>query len=346
MDTSEEALNSIVNKTLDRINSLKESNLQLTAALEAANGKLASYQGHVEKLSTLEAENVRLVAQLEASRKQFVTLKWIVTQALTGITGDATDFSQKVDTIRKAVSLVELLYEADDSGSQGQAEQYIQAAGHFDGLDSVETPSAHPQPASPAPMWQHPEPVHEERTVSDLKPADVDGQISSLMAGLGSDPSPLAPDGIEEREPAISGNNGFHSAPPQPAWQPQATEPVESPELQPAQSAPSVEAPRLGEMPAYASQVDLIVAPFARFETINKFIAAVRGIPGVVDAKARHFQKGTLRLTVEYDGVVPLASRLSDLSSFSLAVSNTTGNRIEATLESTEVNRSGVSNAR
>ncbi|MBI4213345.1 MAG: hypothetical protein HY534_03470 [Chloroflexi bacterium] len=61
------------------------------------------------------------------------------------------------------------------------------------------------------------------------------------------------------------------------------------------------------------SRVDLQVSRFTNFADLNGYREALAEIPGVRDVRIRRVHKGVLFLSIDYEGIVPLAERLQDV---------------------------------
>jgi hypothetical protein len=84
--------------------------------------------------------------------------------------------------------------------------------------------------------------------------------------------------------------------------------------------------------PLPTQTVHLVASPFPNFKILSAFHRAIQQIPGVVGAKAVSFREGTLHLSVEYLGMMPLAGRLTELSEFNLRLVSSTMDTLEVTL--------------
>ena len=76
-------------------------------------------------------------------------------------------------------------------------------------------------------------------------------------------------------------------------------------------------------------RIGLTAAPFRNFTTLSAFHRAVQQLPGVVDVKARGFDKGVLHLAIEYSNPTPLAGQLTQLSQFNLRLVSIAEDKIE-----------------
>lgn len=61
------------------------------------------------------------------------------------------------------------------------------------------------------------------------------------------------------------------------------------------------------------SRLDLQVSRFTNFADLNSYRDAISRVPGVRDVKIRRVHKGVLFLSVDYEGIIPLADRLHDI---------------------------------
>jgi hypothetical protein len=62
--------------------------------------------------------------------------------------------------------------------------------------------------------------------------------------------------------------------------------------------------------------INLQVGPFASFRALAAFQNALNQLDGVMRVKVRRFYRGMLHASVQYNGILPLAERLSALSDF------------------------------
>ena len=98
--------------------------------------------------------------------------------------------------------------------------------------------------------------------------------------------------------------------------------------------APAFEgAPGLTSMVS-GSRLELQVSKFTSFADLNGYRDAVGSIPGVQEVKVRRVHRGTLFLLVDYDGIVPLADRLSEITEFPSSRVSTSGDTIQVALTS------------
>ncbi|MCL5958155.1 MAG: hypothetical protein M1358_02370 [Chloroflexi bacterium] len=79
--------------------------------------------------------------------------------------------------------------------------------------------------------------------------------------------------------------------------------------------------------------IELIASTFRNFATLTGFHKAIRALPGVVNVRALEFDKGKLRLAVDYSGGAPLAGELAELSQFSLRFVAVEENSIEVVFD-------------
>lgn len=103
------------------------------------------------------------------------------------------------------------------------------------------------------------------------------------------------------------------------------------------QPAAAVAAEQLAEVGsrsagATAETFELIASPFCSFASLSAFHHVLQQVQGVVETKARGFDKGTLRATVEYTGTTPLASRLLELPRFAVQIKSIKDREIEILL--------------
>ena len=68
------------------------------------------------------------------------------------------------------------------------------------------------------------------------------------------------------------------------------------------------------------------------FATLSRFHRAVQQLPGVVNVKAKGFDKGKLHLIVRYSSATPLPERLAELSEFDLQVVAAREDKVEVTV--------------
>ena len=76
----------------------------------------------------------------------------------------------------------------------------------------------------------------------------------------------------------------------------------------------------------------LVVYPFHSFLSLNAFQHAVRALHGVAAIRIRRFYRGTLRLAIEYEDVLPFVERLNELDQFTLHVVAASADEVEAVL--------------
>ncbi len=62
-----------------------------------------------------------------------------------------------------------------------------------------------------------------------------------------------------------------------------------------------------------AGRYGALVYPFTQFSTLSRFQTALQGVIGVQKVHVRRFTHGTLELSMEYDGAVPLRDLIRDL---------------------------------
>ena len=314
MSTFHEPFEAVLSTAMERIKDLKRSNQQLIKSLEAATSRAASYQAQLEKVLDLERENQRLAGELETMLSLLTSLKGVVKVALQGMRQeDVQELRKKLEVVYKIISLYELLHGSDQGGD---TEVPTLKA-------DVQAPATHQRPERGA-RGPHREDAEPGNAPEEPLFGDEDATLQALMFGrestyLGAEPErvgaveetvvPFASRGSQRRTEEVIVHESVSD-----------TASTEGTELAGPQGA----------------GISLIVSPFSHFDTINKFIAAVRSLPGVTAVTPRHFQKGTLRLLVEYEGVVPLLNHLRDLPQFALQIRSSSAERIEATLEKGE----------
>lgn len=87
---------------------------------------------------------------------------------------------------------------------------------------------------------------------------------------------------------------------------------------------------------ANPGSVEIVVGPFHQLSQLARFSRALRTLRGVGSVETRQFFNGRVHLRLRYDDPVPLATRIHDLSDFSLDVVNETPRRIEMRVRSKE----------
>ncbi|MBI4299749.1 MAG: hypothetical protein HY677_01335 [Chloroflexi bacterium] len=92
------------------------------------------------------------------------------------------------------------------------------------------------------------------------------------------------------------------------------------------------------------NRMEIIVSPFSHFDTIARFLNAVRALPGLSELRSQSFQKGVLHLAAVYSGDIPLSACLRELPDWQVRVIEDSPGRIEAVVESlgTRVGGSGA----
>jgi hypothetical protein len=100
-----------------------------------------------------------------------------------------------------------------------------------------------------------------------------------------------------------------------------ATDAVEPPSIATVAAIAAPEAlvnadARPGGSVAALDDLVVTVGPFRSFDRVNAFQDAVRALDGVRRVEVGRFYRGTLRLKVEYAGIVSLAHRLRQLEGF------------------------------
>lgn len=95
---------------------------------------------------------------------------------------------------------------------------------------------------------------------------------------------------------------------------------------------PSTQGVSSPEAPVLARSVELIASPFHTFGALCSFQQALQQLPGVVEVKARSFDKGALHLRIKHRGPFALAMQLRELPQHELESVSEEGNRIEVRL--------------
>jgi hypothetical protein len=75
--------------------------------------------------------------------------------------------------------------------------------------------------------------------------------------------------------------------------------------------------------------VELSAGPFRRFSQLAAFTQALNSLPGVQSVATRQFYRGRVHFRIRYDGPVPFATAIGDLSAFHPAIVVDTPNRVE-----------------
>jgi len=75
--------------------------------------------------------------------------------------------------------------------------------------------------------------------------------------------------------------------------------------------------------------VELIAGPFGRFSQLAAFTQALNSLPGVQSVATRQFYRGRVHFRIRYDGPVPFATAIGDLSGFNPVIVVDTPSRVE-----------------
>ncbi len=345
MDAYSNDYEEVLRKALERIKQLKEENQALSAELTTVTGQLGSGQSYQGKIEELERENQQLTAELHTTRKKLQALKDVVTKSFADLKQEAQHLNKKLDAAYTVLDLYELLYEASPSETRterggGQTlsgdnreDQVIVSLGKR--LKAVPG-DRHQERARPSSDLEEPLGIIERPDQQEAFPETHD---------IHPDPELEAIDQqlLGHRAERSDTTNAYHetvipfeSRHPQ---TPPVVDPLAGTDLD---NQPDADTEHMGA----TNEIDLIASPFTRFDTINRFTASVRSLPGVTEAKVRHFQKGTLRMLVEYENVVPFVSRLRELTQFKLRIDSSSDRRVAVTLETLETGPLSASSAR
>jgi hypothetical protein len=79
----------------------------------------------------------------------------------------------------------------------------------------------------------------------------------------------------------------------------------------------------------------LVVYPFHSFAALNEFQAAIRRLHGVKNTRVRRFYRGTLHLAVDYEDMIPLVDRITDLKDVEYEIASESRSEIEIVLQDT-----------
>lgn len=314
---------------VEHLRALQRMNTELSAALEQANTKLASSESvFAERISGLEQRSHQLASELEQARKQFISLQRTFNGTVADLEAKNQHLTENAETSNRRLALYEGLHEGlrdllekyrafegdkeqarqdDDIGQESEAfsERLRQ--------DVEEMPWRHGQPATPQADRDVEGFTVDVDALEDALQREYRALKSDLMRSAGNSSQQPETEYEDRREHLQARLVREEEIIPQPSHAGAGLETKSSPN---------------GDV-----EIELVVSPFAYFDTINRFVAAIRSLPGVTSARARRFQKGTLYLWLEYGGIIPLADRFREITDFDLIVIKADPRRIQATLQ-------------
>ena len=80
------------------------------------------------------------------------------------------------------------------------------------------------------------------------------------------------------------------------------------------------------------ARLDLEVSKFTSFADLNGYCDALGKLPGVRDVKVRRLHRGVLLLSVDYEGIIPLADRLGEIKDHPPKRTSVDGDTIQVAL--------------